>query len=79
LEPDLKARALKQERTVRKPGSKTKAGPSTPKAGEAELAKERRRAGQVARQGDAAVWSAAKRKTTAFVWAIRPLRRACDA
>jgi hypothetical protein len=46
LEPDLKARAHKQERTVRKPGSKTKAGPARQKAGEAELAKERRRAGR---------------------------------
>jgi hypothetical protein len=50
LEPVLKARAPKQERSVTKKGSKAKAAPAKPNAGEAELAKERRRAGRVARQ-----------------------------
>jgi hypothetical protein len=46
LEPTPQARAPKQERTVTKAGSKAKAGPARQKAGEAELAKERRRAGR---------------------------------
>ena len=47
LEPVIKARARKQERSIRKTGPKAKAEPEKQKAGEAELAKERRRAGQV--------------------------------
>jgi hypothetical protein len=50
LEPVLKGRAPKQERSVPKARSKPKAEPVRQKAGEAELAKERRRAGRVARQ-----------------------------
>jgi hypothetical protein len=50
LEAVIKARAPKQERTVTKAGSKAKAEPAKQKAGEAELAKERRRAGKRSRQ-----------------------------
>jgi hypothetical protein len=49
LEPAAQARAPKQERTVTKAGSKAKAGPARQKTGEAELAKERRRAQQLGR------------------------------
>ena len=45
LEPALKGRAPKQERSVKKGGPKPKTEPARQKAGEAELAKERRRAG----------------------------------
>jgi hypothetical protein len=48
LEPVPRARAPKQGRTVTKAGSKAKAEAASQKAGEAELVKERRRAGQVA-------------------------------
>ena len=50
LEPPLKPRAPKQRRSIRKTGSKAKAEPAKKEAGEAELAKERRRAGQLGRQ-----------------------------
>jgi hypothetical protein len=45
LEPGPKGRAPKQERSVPKARSKPKTEPARQKAGEAELAKERRRAG----------------------------------
>jgi len=47
LEPVIKARAPKQEGSVTKARSKAKAESARQKAGEAELAKERRRAGRV--------------------------------
>jgi hypothetical protein len=47
LEPVIKARAPKQEGSVTKARSKAKAESARQKAGEAELAKERRRAGGV--------------------------------
>jgi len=50
LEPGLKSRALSQERFMRKPRSKAKPEAARQKAGEAELAKERRRAGRAVRQ-----------------------------
>jgi hypothetical protein len=46
LEPALKARTPKQGRSIRKTPPKSKAEPARRKAGEAELAKERRRVGQ---------------------------------
>jgi hypothetical protein len=50
LEPALEGKAPpKRQRSIKKPGSKAKAGPARQKAGEAELARERRRAGQVGR------------------------------
>ena len=48
LEPTRKATAPKQERSIKKTGSKANAEPARKEAGEAELAKERRRVGQVA-------------------------------
>ena len=50
LEPALKTKAPKQERSVRRPRSKAKAEAAKQKAGEAELAKERRRTGRVTHQ-----------------------------
>jgi hypothetical protein len=49
LEPVTKARTPKQERAVTKARPKAKAEPARQKAGEAELAKERRRAQQLGR------------------------------
>jgi hypothetical protein len=46
LEPGLKSRAPRPERSLKKAGSKAKAEPTRQKASEAELAKERRRAGR---------------------------------
>jgi hypothetical protein len=46
LEPVLKGRAPKQERSVKKAGPKAKAEPARQKAGEAELAKERQEQGK---------------------------------
>ena len=50
LESGLKPKAPKQERSGTKAGSKAKAGPARQKTGEAELAKERRRAGRQGHQ-----------------------------
>jgi hypothetical protein len=50
LEPVLTGRAPKLERSVKKARPKAKAEPARQKAGEAELAKERRRAGRVRTQ-----------------------------
>jgi hypothetical protein len=47
LEPVRQPRAPKKERSIAKAGAKGKAQPARQKAGEAELAKERRRAGKV--------------------------------
>ena len=49
LEPAVKTRAPKQGRPIRQAGSKAKSKPARQKVGEAELAKERRRAGRVGR------------------------------
>jgi hypothetical protein len=46
VEAVSEARAPKQERPIAKAGAKTKAGTGSKKAGEEELAKERRRAGR---------------------------------
>jgi hypothetical protein len=54
LEPVAKARTPKQERSGTKSRSKIKAEPAKRKAGEAELAKERRRVQQVGRGKTAA-------------------------
>jgi hypothetical protein len=48
LEPAAQARPPKRERTVTKARFKAKAKPARKKAGEAELAKESRRAGRAA-------------------------------
>jgi hypothetical protein len=50
LEPVRQPRTLKQARPIAKAGAKTKAETASKKAREGELAKERRRAGRVARQ-----------------------------
>jgi hypothetical protein len=46
LEPAFKGRTPKQERATKKAASKAKPKPARQKAGETELAKERRRAGR---------------------------------
>jgi hypothetical protein len=53
VEPVRQPRARKQERPIAKAGAKTKAGTAKQKAGEEELAKERRRAGRVGQKGPA--------------------------
>jgi hypothetical protein len=69
LESIVKTRAPRQGRPVTKAGSKAKPEPARQKAGEAELAKERRRAGQVGRR-KAPSSGPRRRKGTRFARAL---------
>ena len=71
LEPLVEGRTPKRVRAVPKARSKAKAEAARKKVEEAELAKERRRAGPGGPPGDAVIWSAAKRKATVFARALK--------